>query len=398
MPSRFLLAFSSLAHTYSHLLMLLYPTVVLALGPVHGLAYDELVALALPGFVLFGAGALPAGWLGDRWSSSAMMVIFFVGTGAGAMLTGLACTPLEISAGLGLIGLFASIYHPVGIAWLVRNAPNPGRALGINGVFGSLGTAGGALVAGGLTDALGWRAAFLVPGAFCVATGIAFLWALKRRAVVAPLTARAAERAGGGGHLRQVFALLAFATVMIGLIYQSTTVGLPKLLSERFEGLAADGMFGVGLLVAVVYVAAGVAQVLGGELADRFDLKRIYAFGLLMGVPLALAAFAAGHLWFVAAAAALMAVQAMVMPAENSLLARYTPLRWRARAFGMKFVLTLGVSSVGVVLVPLLHRLTGSLDSLFLVVAAMTAAAGLAALRLPRQVAATARAQTSASA
>ena len=100
MPSRFLLAFSSLAHTYSHLLMLLYPTVVLALGPVHGLAYDELVALALPGFVLFGAGALPAGWLGDRWSSSAMMVIFFVGTGAGAMLTGLARTPLE-GGGIG---------------------------------------------------------------------------------------------------------------------------------------------------------------------------------------------------------------------------------------------------------------------------------------------------------
>lgn len=399
LSSRSLLVFSSLAHSYSHLLMLLYPTVVLALEPVYGLPYDELVALALPGFVLLGAGALPAGWLSDRWSSAGMMAVFFLGTGCGAMLTGMARTPIEISVGLGLIGLFASIYHPVGIAWLVRGAANPGRALGINGVFGSMGTAGGALVAGGLTDTLGWRAAFLVPGALCVATGIAFLWALRRPADAAPLVAaRATERAGGGRHLRQVFALLAFTTVMIGLIYQSTAVGLPKLLSERFEGLAADGMFGIGLLVAVVYVAAGIAQILGGELADRLDLKRIYALGLLAGVPLALAAFAAGHLWFVAAAAALMAVQAMVMPAENSLLARYTPLEWRARAFGVKFLLTLGVSSAGVAMVPLLHRLTGSLDSLFLLVAVMTAAAGIAALRLPRPTSTTTRAQTAANA
>ena len=387
--SRLPLVFSSVAHTYAHLTMLLYPTVVLALEPVYGLPYDELVILALPGFILFGAGALPAGWLGDRWSSSGMMAVFFFGTGAAAVTTGFAGNPFEIAVGLGLIGLFASIYHPVGIAWLVRNAVNRGRALGINGVFGSIGTAGGALVAGGLTDTLGWRAAFIVPGVMCMATGLVFVWVLRRRGFGDPVEEPPTMRTGGGPQLRLAFGLMAFTIIMIGLIYQSTTIGLPKLMSERFHEIAAGGTFGIGLLVAIVYVIAGVAQIVGGELADRLDLKRIYALGLFAGAPFAAAAFSAGHVWFVGAAAILMALQTMIMPAENALLARYTPVDWRARMFGLKFVLALGVSSAGVALVPVVHRLTGALDALYLIIAAMTVAAGIAASQLPGRPSAT---------
>jgi len=47
----------------------LYPTVVLALEPVFAMPYGELLLLAVAGNVLFGAMALPAGWLGDRWSA-----------------------------------------------------------------------------------------------------------------------------------------------------------------------------------------------------------------------------------------------------------------------------------------------------------------------------------------
>src|SRR6201981_3306487 len=75
------LTFSSVGHFFAHLLMLLYPTVVLALEGWWGMSYGDLLSLSLGGFVLFGLGALPAGWLGDRWSAEGMMVIFFVGTG-----------------------------------------------------------------------------------------------------------------------------------------------------------------------------------------------------------------------------------------------------------------------------------------------------------------------------
>src|SRR5690606_6962280 len=136
---RLRLTFLNLGHTYDHLFMLLYATAVLAIEAAWGLSYGQLIALATPGFIAFGAGAVPAGWLGDRWSRNGMMAIFFIGIGAASMVTGLARTPLEIGIGLFLIGLFASIYHPVGIAMVSQGpAETLGWRLGVNGVYGNM--------------------------------------------------------------------------------------------------------------------------------------------------------------------------------------------------------------------------------------------------------------------
>ncbi|MCH8835582.1 MAG: MFS transporter, partial [Proteobacteria bacterium] len=158
-------AFLNLGHAYDHLFMLLYPTVVLALGDVFQASYGELLALSVYGFIAFGAGALPAGWLGDRWSRRGMMIVFFVGIGLASILTGLARSTVDIAVGLALIGLFASIYHPVGIAMVAETDPaRVGKALGVNGVFGNLGVAFAGVTAGALTDMISWRAAFIIPG------------------------------------------------------------------------------------------------------------------------------------------------------------------------------------------------------------------------------------------
>ena len=51
-----------------------------------------------------------------------MMLVFFFGLGAAALLTALRAGPWQLAGGLTLIGLFASIYHPVGIPMLVQRA------------------------------------------------------------------------------------------------------------------------------------------------------------------------------------------------------------------------------------------------------------------------------------
>src|SRR5258707_8499788 len=82
--ARLSMGFSNIGHFFSHLLMLLYPTVVLALEGRFGLTYGELLSLSIPGYVLFGAAALPAGWLRDRWSAGGMMVLYFICPGGPA--------------------------------------------------------------------------------------------------------------------------------------------------------------------------------------------------------------------------------------------------------------------------------------------------------------------------
>lgn len=376
------LAVSSVAHTFAHMFVLLYATVVLVIETEFGFSYADLQWLAVPGFVMFGVAALPAGWLGDRWSAPGMMAVFFFGVGGAAVVTGLADTRIGLLIGLTAIGTFASIYHPVGISWLVRNAPNPGRALGINGVFGSMGTAGAALVAGVLAEFFGWRAAFLVPGLISVGVGVVFVILILRGDV---RESRGMTQTTGAvipaRDVRRAFLALFATVIAVGLIFQSTSVAMPKIFADRL--VADGGALAAGSLVALVYAISAATQLVGGELADRFSLKRVYMWTQIFQIPVILIAFLTFNYGLVVLAIAMVGLNVAGQPAENALLARYTPLAWRGRMFGVKFVLTLGVGTLGVALVPAIADWTGSLDLLFIALAFFACSAGLTASLLP---------------
>ncbi len=381
---RLSLAFACVGHTYSHLFMLLYATVVLALEGEFGRTYGELLPLALPGFVAFGLCALPAGWLGDRWSALGMMVVFFVGTGSASILTGLARSPFELALGLTLIGAFASIYHPVGIAWVVRNAVRRGKALGVNGMFGNFGVAAAALVAGGLTDFMGWRAAFIVPGALCVATGIAFLLFARTGHVSTATTDRAAQPRVTRQQMVRAFSVLVVTTLCGGIVFQATTVGLPKVFDERLTAIAT-GTLGVGVMVSIVYGVAGFAQVIVGHLVDRFPLKPVYLTLYLMQAPLLFAAAGLSDLPLLLVAVTFVFLNVGVLPVSDSLVARYSPPEWRSTAYGAKFVVGLGVAALGIPMVAFIHTSTGGFTWLFIALSGFAFAVVLAGLFLPAE-------------
>ena len=176
--ARTAIIFSNIGHGFSHMFTVLYASAVLYLPKVFDLSYGELLGLSSLGLILFGVAALPAGWLGDRWSQIGMMAIFFIGIGVGAIVVGLAVGPERLFIGLTLIGLFASIYHPVGIAWVVAWANKQGMTLGINGVFGNAGSAIAPVFVGLMIDYVTWRAAFIIPGvlSILVGTGLLLVW------------------------------------------------------------------------------------------------------------------------------------------------------------------------------------------------------------------------------
>jgi len=383
-PARLAQAFSNVGHSASHILMLLYPTVVLTLESEMKMEYGELLVLMTLGNVLFGFGALPAGWLGDRWSTLGMMVVFFTGMGASAVLTGLQSTPLGLTIGLALIGLFASIYHPVGMAWLVRNAPNRGRALGFNGVFGSLGLASAALVAGALTDLVHWRAAFIVPGLASVLIGVALLGCWRAGLVTDRHAAVAPGKTPHRGAMVRAFLVLSVTMLCTGLIYQSMAAALPKILAERASGLTGGTTVGAGLLVSAVYFLAMGMQVLGGHLADRHSMRNVYLLAFVVQAPLVLAAAHLSGLPMFGLLAATVLLGTVSIPVENSLLSHYSPEKWRGTAFGAKFVLALGVSALGVPLVAFIHAATGEFYWYFVLLAAFAAVVAVAALLLPQ--------------
>jgi MFS transporter, FSR family, fosmidomycin resistance protein len=383
--ARLSLAFSSLGHAYAHLFAPIFYVVALTLENDLRLSHGEVIGLIVVGNVLFGVAAPLAGWLGDRWSATGMIGLFFVGTGGGMVMTGLASSPLGIGLGLALTGMFASIYHPVGIAWLVRNAKARGKALGINGVFGGIGPALAAVVAGSLTELAGWRAAFIVPGAVIVATGVAFYWLLARRAIVESKIDRRPDVPASREDTIRAVAVLAVTLLCTGLIYQATQPALPKIFSERLGDIAGGGVLGVSAFVALVYLVAGGLQVLAGHLADRYPLKAVYFACFVLQVPFLMLAASLGGSALVAVAMIMVAINAGSLPAENSLVARYAPSNWRGLAFGMKFVLAFGVSALGVKMEGVLYDLTGGFFWLFVVLGAIAGVGVAAAWLLPSE-------------
>ncbi len=387
--------FLNIGHTYDHLFMLLFTAVTaLALTEEFGVPYGDLIKYGTPGFVAFGACALPAGWLADRWSRRGMMAVFFLGLGATCIAMGFAQTPLELGAGFLLLGVFGSIYHPVGIAMVVEGRRNTGMVLGINGVYGNLGVAVHALVAGLLIDLAGWRAAFVVPGAVAVLTGLLFVAFCRSDRKAAGGDAAAATKEDqpapiARATLIRIFGVIAVSTALGTMLYHTTTISLPKVFDERLAALASTATE-VGVYAAVVFAVASIAQIGVGWLIDRASLRTIFAVIAALQVPLYL-------LLRELSGAPLLAVSMLVMlfvfgqiPINDALIARITTSAHRSRVYAVKFVLALGVAAAAAPMIGVLHNRFG-FGAMFLALAGFAAVMLVAILVLPRTGAVLAR-------
>jgi MFS family permease len=379
--NRWLAPFINLGHFLDHLAMLVFPTVVIALGREWDRPYSELLPLTIGGFIAFGGFALPAGWLADHWSRYRMMVVFFFGIGGALLLTGFAQSPWQIGAGLTIIGLFAAIYHPVGIAMLVAAPVKLGAALGWNGLWGNLGLAAAALIAGGLMDVFGWRAAFFVPGTLCIAAGCAFL-ALVPDPGPVKKTSKSIGLQIDQRTMARIFAILLVATACGGVIFNSTTVAMPKVFDERLRELTQSNL-GIGALVAFVYTLAAFAQVAMGALIDRFEMRRLLIGVALLQIPLlAVAANLDGWPMLLAAFAMMLAIFGQI-PLNDAIVGKYVADEYRARVLSVRYVVSLGVAAIAVPLIAVLHRTEGGFRNVFLVLAALAVGMLAASLFFP---------------
>ena len=388
--------FLNVGHFLDHFFMLVFATVAaLRLTGEWGMSYAALIPYATPGFIAFGVGAVPAGWLADKWSREGMIVIFFLGIGASSILTALAGSPIEIALGLTAIGLFAAIYHPVGLALVIQGREKTGVPLAVNGIFGNLGVASAALLTGYLIDTAGWRNAFVLPGAVSIGLGLAyagFLWS-GRGSGEAP-------RAGGGGSAKstpgggeaspadrgtfvRVLAIIVFTTAIGGFVFQSTTFALPKIFDERLADLAGSAT-AIGGYAFAVFTVAAFAQLAVGYLVDRHSLRTVFAFvGALQ------AAFFAVMYELTGTAALIVAVGFMLVvfgqiPINDVLIGRITKSEWRSRVFSLRYIVTFSVSASTLPLIAWVHGNWG-FGRLFVVMALASGAILAAVLMLPRR-------------
>jgi MFS family permease len=317
-----------------------------AIAAEWGMGWNDLMPYTMGAFVMFGLGSVPAGKLGDQWGRRAMMIVFFLGLGASGLLVAATQTPWQMAAALTLMGSFAAIYHPVGIPMLVQKASRPGFTIGLNGLAGNLGIAVAALLSGFLVKHVGWRAAFVVPSLVALGCGILFAVLVPREAE-APAQRKSKSLDIPAATMARVFLVMTLTAVSGSMIFHFTTNGTGHLLAERFRGVVEDPAT-LGMLLAMVFALASLAQVAVGTLIDRFPLKRIYLPIVAMQIPLFLvAAVSEGWLLLVVAIAYMAAVFGAI-PFTDAIVLRYVDDRMRSRVTGMRLAVSFTAASAAI--------------------------------------------------
>jgi MFS family permease len=372
--TRRLIGFLNWGHAVDHFVLGIYPTVVIGLEVVYRRPYSELIALATAMFVAFGVFSLPAGWLADRWSRRNMMVAFFIGCGLALALAALAPSIAVMTAALFALGVFAAIYHPVGMAVLIEASQARGRTLAFNGVCGNLGVALAAGITGLLASWFGWRAAFLVPSILCVATGIAYLALIADDRQHVASRKNTAEVSLSRGAALTMFLLFMVISIMSGLVFNTALVALPKLVDEQL-GSRVDLMV-VGGLATAVFMCGALAQIAVGRLVEWMAPPLLFAAVVIVQFfAILAAAHSNGAVLLLALALAMAAIYGQVTVGDI-VLARFTADAWRGRIYAVRYFLNFTSSALAVGMIALLHDRGG----FALVLAVIAGCAGIVAV------------------
>ena len=374
----------SISHFIDHFIMLIFAKAAYDAGREFGLGYEEIIVFGVLGFILFGAVAPVASILANKYSRSVLMVIFHFGIGISAIICSFASTPWELSIGLGLIGVFAAIYHPVGIAMLLKNSKKLGYRLGINGVFGNMGVAAAPLITGYLLLISDWKLSFILPGIACILYGVIFLLALKDEPKTVQTEKENERDDVFAPQWRRALLALALTTTSGGFIFGAMTFIIPRYFELQLTGITSSVAV-TGLIASMVYAIAGFTQIGAGLLIDRFPAKPIlFVIGVGQVIFIYLASTVSDLQLFFVTLVATSFVFGQI-PIIDTIMSRYIPDKSRGNVLSVKFALNLGAGASVLPISSLMLKHGYELSNLFVVMSFMAMFVVLASLILPSE-------------
>ena len=373
----------NISHFLDHFIMLIFAKAAYDAGRHFGMSYDEIIIYGVAGFILFGAVAPLAASLADRFSRSLLLVIYHFGIGLAAILAGFAQTVWQLSAAIGLIGVFASIYHPVGIAMLIKSNRRIGFRLGINGVFGNMGVAAAPLIAGILLTMGDWRLCFILPGIFCLIYGFAFITALEEE-YQQPTQKKQVKKSGFSHNWKLALAAVFLSTASGGFVFSAMTFVVPRYFEISMVSISSSVAI-TGLLASLVYACASFTQIAVGWIIDRVEPKWVL-FGI--GIGQIFFIFLTSQFTDYALFFAMLIAMSFVfgqIPITDTILSRYVPDEWRAKALSLKFMLNLVVGAAVLPICGILLQSGMMMSSLFVILSCIAALVVASGIILPVQ-------------
>ena len=385
--------FLNIGHFLDHFFLLIFASAAaLSLAQEWQLSYGALIPYSTAGFIAFGLFSLPSGWLADRWSREAMMCVFFIGIGLSAIGTSTAQTPLEIGIWLFVLGIFASIYHPVGLALIAKGDKKMGLDIAVNGVWGNMGVGFAAFITGLMIDQTGWRSAFWLPGALSVSLGILYFFHQKDQICVRfkqiniqkKAEAHSQATADEAIFKRLIFRIslvILFTTAVSSVIFQGTTFALPKIFEERLSGIATSASL-IGSLALFVFAIASFAQIIVGKLLDTIGPKKVFL--TVAAIQLVFFTLFVGQYDYAALFIALFFMIGAFgqIPINDYMIGKMAKSELRASIYGARYVISFAVWAVVVPVISIIHLHYG-FDYLFYALAVCALCIIVAVTTLP---------------
>ena len=372
----------NIGHFLDHFMMLIFAKAAFDAGRHFGLGYDEIIIYGTLGLFLFGAAAPLAGWLADKYSRSIIIIIYPFGVSLGAFLCFLSSSPIMLGFSIGVIGFFAAIFHPVGIAMLIRDSKKVGFRLGVNGVWGNMGVAAAPVLTGFIILNSNWQLSFLVPSIICFIFGLAQLRGFKEIDIQEEKTKQKTSNGLVEGW-KIVLISLTMTTLAGGFIFGSLTFLIPRIFEVNLSGISVDIAI-TGLLAGIVYAIASLSQVGVGYLIDRYSPKIILGFvGIGQFFLIYLSSLYIDYALFFVMLMAMFFVFGQV-PITDAILVRYVDDRWRARILSIKFLINLCAGASVLPLVSLFLGYGYNFSDLLMILSCLAIFVVISAYMLPK--------------
>ena len=359
--------YAATGHLMMHMFAAFYFVIVLAIEDDWNFSYDELINLWLLGSLLVGLGSIPAGWLSDRWSRSGMLVIMFIGLGVSSILCGLSNNKFSLMINLSALGLFCSIYHPAGISWVVNTSKETGKALGFNNIFGGVGIGLGAFSSGLIIDMYNWNYAFIFPGAISIIIGIGlFLHIYQGKISFKNIISDKFNDNPEQNQLLKIAIIMLVSITCMSFVYQILQSSLPKVIDIRLAERLDFGASQIGLIVSFIYIVSGLMNYIGGILADKYPEKNIYLIGILGQGILLFFIFSLSNYFLIIISLFIVAFNSSILPAENLLLAYFSPQKHQSLVYGIKFIVSFAIAPIALFLISTSYEITKEFSYLYL--------------------------------
>ena len=366
-PPRLITFYAATGHLMMHMFAAFYFVIVLAIEDDWNFSYDELINLWLLGSLLVGLGSIPAGWLSDRWSRSGMLAIMFIGLGTSSILCGFSNNKFSLMINLSALGLFCSIYHPAGISWVVNTSKETGKALGFNNIFGGVGIGLGAFSSGLIIDMYNWNYAFIFPGAISIIIGIGlFLHIYQGKISFKNIISDKFNDNPEQNQLLKIAIIMLISITCMSFVYQILQSSLPKVIDIRLAERLDFGASQIGLIVSFIYIVSGLMNYIGGILADKYPEKNIYLIGILGQGILLFFIFSLSNYFLIIISLFIVAFNSSILPAENLLLAYFSPQKHQSLVYGIKFIVSFAIAPIALFLISTSYETTKEFSYLYL--------------------------------